>query len=326
MLRAQYAVRGPVPHEVIHCVESPTPEPAAGQVLLQVLAAPINPSDLLMLTGEYGTLPPLPAFGGVEGVGTVVAHGPGVSAPAVGTTVLLPAGCGTWSSHIVAEAATLIPLPATGDPVQLGMLTVNPPTALLMLRDFVSLTEGDWVIQNGGNSAVGGYVNQLAKLKGCRTVSVVRRESAIPAVEAADVVLVDGRDLAKRVAAATGHARVRLGLDCVAGSATQRLATCLAEGGTLVNYGSMSGDPCTVSASSLVFRDVTLRGFWLQRWFMRSQPAEKMAVFGELAQLVAHGQLSARVQATFDVRHVRDAVRLAARGEREGKVLITPQA
>ena len=77
---------------------------AEGQVLLQVLAAPINPSDVLTLTGQYGTLPPLPAIGGNEGVGKVVAHGPGVTAPPIGQTVLLPAGAGTWATHVVAEA------------------------------------------------------------------------------------------------------------------------------------------------------------------------------------------------------------------------------
>jgi NADPH:quinone reductase-like Zn-dependent oxidoreductase len=325
MLRAQYDTRGPVPHEVIRCVESPTPAPEAGQALLEVLAAPINPSDVLTLTGEYGMLPPLPAVGGNEGVGRVAALGPGTTGPAVGTTVLLPVGAGTWSSHVVAEAAKLVPLPAGADPVQLSMLTVNPPTAYLMLRDFVSLEPGDWVIQNGANSAVGGYVNQIAKRQGVRTVSVVRRESAVASVEAADVVVVDGPDLHKRVAAATGKAKIKLGIDCVAGSATDRLAMCLGEGGTLVNYGRMSGEPCVVGAGSFVFKDLTLRGFWLVHWFRKATREEQQRVFGEIAMLVATGVLSARVAATFDVRDIQAAVQLAATGERNGKVVVVPK-
>jgi len=64
MKKAEYAERGPVPQDVIDVVEMTLPPPAAGQVLIEVLAAPINPSDVLTLTGQYGLLPPLPAIGG----------------------------------------------------------------------------------------------------------------------------------------------------------------------------------------------------------------------------------------------------------------------
>ena len=327
MLRAQYASRGPVPQDSIDAVEFTTPPLSEGQALVQVLAAPINPSDVLTLTGEYGMLPPLPAIGGNEGVGRIVELGPNTSAPPVGTTVVLPVGAGTWVTHLVAEANKLVPLPGSADPQQLSMLTINPPTASLMLSDFVALTPGDWVIQNAANSAVGGYVIQLAKLRGYKTVCVVRRESAVAAVQAmgGDVVLVDGPDLAKRVAAATEKELIKLAIDAVGGTSTDHLAGCLALGGTLVNYGLMSGAPCQVSASNLVFKDVTLRGFWLALWFRKAAPAQVQALFGELAVLVATKKLSARVQATFDVREIKQAVALAAAGERDGKVLIVPK-
>ena len=328
MLRAQYTARGPVPANVIDAVEFTLPALTEGQALLQVLAAPINPSDVLTLTGEYGMLPPLPAVGGNEGVGKVVELGSNTTHPAIGTTVLLPVGGGTWATHVVADAKKLMPLPADADPQQLAMLTVNPPTALLLLRDFVKLEPGDWVIQNGANSAVGGYLNQLAKLKGYRTVSVVRRESAVAGVmaEGGDIVLVDGPDLSRRVAAATGKAKIRLAIDCVAGASTDRLASCLAVGGTLVNYGRMSGESCQVAPGNFVFKDVTLKGFWLLFWFQKATPEDQKAVFGECAQLIAQGKLKARVAATFDVREIKAAVALAASGERDGKVLVVPKA
>src|SRR6185503_19427595 len=102
----------------------------------------------------------------------------------VGTVVLLPVGIGTWATHVVADAAKLVPLPSGADPQQLSMMTVNPPTAALMLSEFVTLGAGDWVIQNVANSAVGGYLIQLAKIRGYRTVNLVRRESAVDAVRA----------------------------------------------------------------------------------------------------------------------------------------------
>lgn len=328
MKRAQYSQRGPVPQDVIEAVEFAPPALAAGQVLIKVLAAPINPSDVLTLTGQYGMLPPLPAIGGNEGVGDVEALGPEVSGLAVGQRVLLPVGCGTWSTHVVADARKLMPLPNAADPVQLSMMTVNPPTAALMLSEFVDLQPGEWVIQNAANSAVGGYLIQIARSRGLRTVNVVRRESAIADVRrhGDEIVLVDGPDLAKRVAEATGGAKIRLGIDAVGGLATEHLARCLAEGGTLVNYGAMSGEPCMISPASFVFRDLTLRGFWLALWFRKASPQQQMAVYGDLARRIAAGELQARVHATYGIDRIKDAVAAAAAGERSGKIVVVPNA
>jgi len=326
MLKAQYSERGPVPHAVIEAVPFARPVLAQGQALVAVLAAPINPSDVLTLTGQYGLLPPLPAVGGNEGVGRVIELGPQTQGPAVGQTVLLPAGCGTWATHVVVPAARLIPLPNDGDPKQLAMLTVNPPTASLLLSDFASLQPGDWVLQNGANSGVGSYVVQLARLRGLKTVNIVRRESAVATVQGqgGDVVLVDGDDLAERVKAATGGAAVKLGIDAVGGTATMRMAAALAEGATIVNYGALSGEPCIVSPRELVFRDVTLKGFWLARWFRTAPQPKQLALLTELAGLIAEGKLSTPVQATYDVAQIKQAVAAAAAGERQGKILITP--
>ena len=327
MQRAQYTERGEIPQASIAAVDFSLPPLTDGQVLIKVLAAPINPSDVLTLTGVYGMLPPLPAVGGNEGVGIVAELGPGVTSPAVGQTVLLPVGGGTWSTHMVAEAKKLMPLPNGVDPLQLAMMTVNPPTAHLMLKEFVDLQPGDWVIQNAANSGVGEYLIQLAKIRGLKTVNIVRRESAVAAVKAmgGDIVLVDSSGLAKQVAAVTNGAKIRLGIDAVGGHSTDNLANCLAEGGVLVNYGMMSGESCVVSPSAFVFRDVTLRGFWLALWFRKATPPQQMAVFGELAKLIATGKLTARVQATYDVSQIKQAVAAAAAGERDGKILIVPK-
>ena len=87
----------------------------------------------------------------------------------------------------------------------------------------------------------------------------------------------------------------------------------------------MSGEPCVVSPSAFVFRDVTLRGFWLALWFRKATPIQQLAVFGELAKLIATGKLTARVQATYDISQIKDAVAVAAAGERDGKILIVPK-
>jgi mitochondrial enoyl-[acyl-carrier protein] reductase / trans-2-enoyl-CoA reductase len=325
MLKAQYDRRGPVPQALICAVPLQLPPPSPGQVLVGMLASPINPSNLLAITGEYAVLPPLPAVGGSEGVGRIAALGENVSGLSVGQLVLLPRGGGTWVTHLLADARTLVPLPEVSDPLQLAMLTVNPPTASLMLSEFVPLAAGDWMIQNVANSGVGSYSMQLAKRRGLRTVNLVRRESAVAATKAqgGDIVLVDGEGVAERVKEATGGAAIRLGIDAVGGAATDRLAQCLSQGGTLVNYGMMSGEPCQLAPSSLIFRDITLKGFWLMKWFRETSRDAQRALYGELTQLVASGALHARVHATYPVDRIQDAVAAASAGERDGKILVT---
>ena len=327
MLRAQYERRGPVPQDVIEAIEFEVPPLQAGQVLVEVLAAPINPADILTLTGEYAVLPPLPAIGGREGVGRVAELGSDTGDAAVGQLVLLPLGCGSWSSHIVAEAAQLRPLPDHADPLQLSMMTINPPTAALLLSEFVTLERGDWVIQNAANSAVGVYLVQLARHRGYRTVSVVRRQDAAAVVRDAggDVVLVDGEDLPTRVLDATDGAAIRLGIDAVGGTASGRLADTLCERATLVSYGHMGGEPCQVPADAFVFGDLTLRGFWLVNWFRRTPEHQRRVLVDELAELITRGTLHAPIHATYDVSEIKEAVASAASGERSGKILIVPR-
>lgn len=326
MRQARYSRRGPVPQDVIEAVDFTLPPPEAGQVLVEVMAAPINPSDVLTLTGQYGSLPPLPAVGGNEGVGRVAEVGPGVTGLKPGQSVLLPVGSGTWTTHMLADAQALVALPDAADFQQLSMLSINPPTAALLLSDFVELQPGEWVVQNAANSAVGGYLVQLAKARGVRTVNVVRREGARTPVEAlgGDVVLLDGEDLAARVREATGGARIALAIDAVGGMATEHLAQVLAPGGTVVNYGAMGGSACALSPASLIFRDIRLRGFWLARWFREADADARRKLFAELVALIATGRLRAQVQATYGIDAIRQAVAAAASGERAGKILVLP--
>lgn len=241
--------------------------------------------------------------------------------------MLLPRGSGTWASHIVAVAAQLQPLPNEADPLQLSMMTINPPTAALLLSEFGSLQPGEWVIQNAANSAVGLYLVQLARYRGYRTVNVVRREDAAEVVRetGGNVVLLDGEDLAQRVSAATEEAQIRLGIDAVGGAATGHLADCLCESATLVNYGRMSGEPCVVQPDAFVFRDLTLRGFWLASWYARAPEQRRRAIVGEIAGLIATGKLHAPIEASYDISEIKDAVAAAASGGRSGEVLIVPR-
>src|SRR6202011_5450005 len=140
-----------------------------------------------------------------------------------------------WAERINTDAPWLRPLPP-GDINQFAMMGVNPPTAYLLLTDIVKLPRGSWVIQNGANSGVGRATIAIAKALGLKTVNVVRRDVVIAEMTAlgGDVVLVDGPDLAKRVAAETGSAPISLALDGVGDTSPMNLMSCLPERGGVV--------------------------------------------------------------------------------------------
>ena len=302
----------------------------SGEVRVKVLAAPINPSDLLQISGNYGVDPVLPARPGSEGVGRVTEVSPEAKNLKVGQLVLLASGS-TWAEEIVAPAEGFLPLPNLG-PIsaevieQLAMTAVNPLTALLMLTSYGDIKEGQWIAQSAANSAVGGYVIQLAKQRGIKTVNIVRREGLADDLMAkgADVVLIDGPDLTAQIAKATDNASIMLALDPVGGDTYGRLANSLGYGGTLVTYGVLSGKPATLDTGKVIFNDTRLRGFWLYKWYQTATMQEKQAAFGQVIPLIANGMLKANIDSRFTVDQIKQAVARAWEGGRNGKVLIVP--
>lgn len=314
------------PSEVAACIEAAdVGPPADDEVVVEVEAFPINPVDLLTLQGRYAIRPALPAGVGSEGVGHVVAAGGSVEGLRPGDRVI-SLGRDNWAEKIKIKAAQAIKVPSTGDVLQQAMLKINPPTALLMLRNFVALAPGEWLIQDAANSGVGQNLIRLAKAQGVRTVNVVRRESLSAPLQAmgADVVLVDGEDLAQRVGRATKGAPIRLAIDAVAGETCLRLAESLADGGTVVNYGLLSGQPCMVAAADVTFRGITLVGFWLAKHLGQAPRDEIQTLYRDLGQWIDDGTLSVPVEATYAIDEIQAALAHAARDGRAGKILVTP--
>lgn len=314
------------PEEVTRCVEvDDVGAPAADEAVIDVLAFPINPADLLTIEGRYAVRPPLPARIGAECVGRVVARGPDVQDLAEGDLVI-PLDRENWVQRKKVKAAQLVKVPATIDPLQLAMLKVNPPTAHLMMTQYVALNPGDWLIQDAANSGVGHCLIRLARAAGLRTVNVVRREGLADELRAlgADVVVVDAPDLGARVRAATDGAAIRLAIDAVGGTQVVRLGDCLADEGTIVNYGLLSGDNPQLTGHQTVFKRLKLTGFWLVPALQRMAPAEIRAMYAMLAGRIADGTLHVPVEATFPIEEIARAVGQANAYRRTGKVLVTP--
>jgi trans-2-enoyl-CoA reductase len=155
---------------------------------------------------------------------------------------------------------------------------------------------------------------------------VVRRESLVRPLAAlgANLVVVDGEDLAERVRAGTGGAPLKLAIDAIGGEIVMRLADCLAEGGTVVNYGLLSGKPCMLGAHHTIFKGITLTGFWLQKALTAMARAALEKLYGDLAERVRTGALAAEVEATYPIEEIKASLAHARREGRSGKILVLP--
>ncbi len=314
------------PWDVARCAEVPdVGAPAADEVVFDVLAFPINPADMWFCRGSYRLKPPLPATPGAECVGRVTAVGAGVKHVRPGDLVI-NLQRENWAQKRKVKGDDAIPLPAGIDLRQAAMVRINPPTAQLMLSDFVELKGGDWVIQNVANSAVGRLLIVLAHQRGLRTVNVVRRAELADELGqlGADLVIVDGDDLAARVARETGNANIRLGVEAVGGAATGRIVDCVGTDGTVVHYGSMSGEDPRAGRSNFIYRGVRLTGFMLGRFLARRSAQKVREIYADLGGQVMAGKLSAPVDTVYPIERIKEALAHADKGGRNGKILVSP--
>src|SRR2546426_4813649 len=220
-------------------------ESALGQedVLISMEAAPLNPSDFVLVRGMYGIRPAFPSPVGAEGVGRVTRTGSKVDSALQGKRVLvLPTyEQGTWADQVVVPVRNIVPMSDEADPLQLSMIGINPATAYLLLSRYVSLMPGDWIGQTAANSAMGQYI-KFAKLAGVKTLNVVRREEAADQVWqfGGDRVVLQGDNLQKDIEDALDGKKLSLVLDTVGGTPVGELAKSLKTGGSIVGYAMQS--------------------------------------------------------------------------------------
>jgi mitochondrial enoyl-[acyl-carrier protein] reductase / trans-2-enoyl-CoA reductase len=311
------------PSEVLRLEQCEIPAPAADEAVVALKAAPINPADLNAIEGKYPIRPPLPATPGFEGAGIVIAVGAAVKNVSLGAMVILPHDVGTWREACIVKAEHLIVLPQGIDPVQAAMLKINPMTAWRMLHDFVQLRPRDWLIQNAANSAAGRAVIQISRELGYRTVNIVRRPELIEELkkEGGDVVLCDGKTLREEVATQTERAPIRLALNAVGGESALRIANTLAPNGTIVTYGAMSLQPLRIPNGLLIFKNLSWRGIWINKWYDNATTEQRMDAFRPLFEMAKRGLLRTKVEKAYPLKDFAAAVARAAQSKRDGKVI-----
>src|SRR5467141_918943 len=313
------------PSEVIELNTASTPALGQEDVLVLMEAAPINPSDVLLVRGIYGVRPAFPFSAGAEGVGRVTQTGSKVDSALQDKRVLIIPTYeqGTWADQVVAPVRNIVPMGDEADPLQLSMIGINPVTAYLLLNRYVSLMPGDWIGQTAANAAMGQYIIALAKLAGVKTLNVVRRKEAAEQVRqwGGDRVVLQGDNLQKDIEEALGGKKLSLVLDTVGGTSVGELAKSLKPGGSIVVYSLQSGQFPAISPKDFIYRGLSLHGFWLINWIRNAPRTEIEEIYQKLGDLVADGSLSAGVEHVYPLDQFKEAFKQSLKSNRSGKIL-----
>lgn len=309
------------PGDVLELESFEPASPNPGEVLVRLLAAPLNPADLNMIEGTYGVKLPFPAIPGIEGCGVVEASNSREFEE--GDRVIFLRRSATWATHTTVPDDALYRLPDGIDSLQAAMLKVNPATAWRLLHGFGKPESGGWIVQNAGNSAVGRCVIQLAHDLGIRTISFARRAELFEELRGlgADHVFTDdeaGLAAAKEV---LGGATASLAFNAVGGESALRLMKLLSESGTHITFGAMGRKPVTIPNGLLIFHDIRIRGLWITRWIENAPVAEIQQTYDYLAARVSAGELVQPVDSTYPLEAFEDALARLGSPERSGKVL-----
>jgi trans-2-enoyl-CoA reductase len=247
-----------------------------------------------------------------------------VESLAPGDVVIPLLGTGCWVQHLTVPEHALAKVPPQIDRVQAAMLRVNPVTAWRLLRGFVELEKGEWVVQNAANSGVGRALIQIAKRFGLRTLNFVRRAELADELKAlgADEVLVDSEEGLAQAKELVGKAPPRLAANAVGGDSATRLMDLLAPEGVHVTYGAMSRRSLKVPNKFLIFKNLQLHGLWITKWFENASTPELFEVLEPLTTLIETGELVTAIDQVVPLADFKQAITRAQEGSRSGKVIL----
>lgn len=326
MKRVVFDRCGPPP-EVLRVEDDvPAPQPRRGEVMVRMLASPVNPSDLMYIAGKYGLQPSLPATPGFEGVGIVEASGGGLLGwLRKGRRVaVLNDRYGNWAEYTVTKARQVFPVPDELSDEQAATFFVNPATALAMTQEVLKIPRGAWLLQSAAGGELGKMVIRLGYKFAFRTINVVRRREQVEELKklGADQVIVESDGpIAEQVRRIVPEG-VRYALDPVGGAVGSQVVAALGPGGRCLVYGSLSDEPITVHPRPMIGNDLRVEGFWLATWARQQGVVTMLRLLRRVAALMREGVLQSHFAAVYPLEQVRQAVAHAVQPGKGGKILL----
>lgn len=318
----------------IELTESAIPKPAPGQVLVEVLAAPVNPSDLIFLYGKYGVPPTDGMYCGFEGCARVIKanaglYGKWLEGKRVAVSAQVGYG-GLWSRYAVTGANHCLPLRKELTDEQGATLIVNPLTSVCLVERAVQL-KSKAVVINAAASQVGKGVIRYAKQVGLKTIATVRSQANVEVLKklGADIVLLTtDTNFAEQLKKHTKELKARVLFDAVAAQDTALCLHNMPNRSTAVVYGRLTEKYSQFGGeygvADLIFRDCKIEGFWLSTYVRRAKPWQLLSLSKKVQKLFAQGIFDTDIYGTFNFDEFPDALAHYASNKSDGKVILKP--
>lgn len=315
------------PLEVLKFENKTIKPPQAQEIIVRMLARPINPSDLIPIWGKYAHRISLPTIPGYEGIGIVEAVGPSVSQNLIGTRVLPLRGDGTWQEIVQSRAEFSVPIPDSIDDFTAAQMYINPMTAWVTCTEVLKLRPDDVLLVNACGSAIGHIFAQLAKLIGFQLIAVTRNNKHTDDLlqfGASYVIDTSIIPFYETVMEITNGQGADAAIDSIGGTAGNELAFCVKSGGEFLAIGLLSG--VQVNWQSIV-KEANVRAniFHLRHWNKQVSVERWQDTFHQLIHLVSSGMLKMMaVDSHYDLLEIQKAIKIVESSKTtKGKVFLT---
>ncbi len=308
--------------------ERPVKTPGPDEVTIKMYAAPVNPSDIAFLQGEYNIVKPVPTVPGFEGAGEVVDAGENAR-HLLGKKVscfVQEDGDGTWAEYVTTHKNNVIVLQTEMDMDQAACFTVNPFTAYGLLEE-LQPEAGQAVIVNAAGGQVPQFVRALAKEKSVETINIVRKESTAARLKekGCRYVLVETADhFEEQLQQYANRLNVAGALDAVAGEMTGKIFNTLPDGARLILYGGLSNKPVSgLDNLRIIFNKNRISGFSLPDWMLKMRNENRLdEITRFLQQQITEGLLKTEIRGTIPAEKVIKGIRDYISDMSAGKMLI----
>lgn len=318
----------PVGVEALKWTELPTPEPKAGEVLIEIQAASLNFPDLLIVQNKYQMKPPLPFVPGSEYAGVVRAVGDGVKHLQVGQSVACLSGTGGFATHTVAPAALCMPLPAGFPPVDAAAFIMIYATSWHALMDRAALKAGETVLILGAAGGVGTSAIQLAKTAGARVIAAASSDEkcALCKTLGADDTInysvhTPAKGLREEIKRLTEGKGPDVIYDPVGGDFAEPAFRSIGWRGRYLVVGFASGPIPSLPLNLALLKGASIMGvFWGE--FARREPQANAQMMQTLAGMYLKGQIKPQIDQTLPMQELPKAFAVMGSRSVKGKLVM----
>lgn len=294
------------------------------EVRVKMIARPMNPSDLIPITGAYAHRIPLPTIPGYEGVGVVEAVGSLVDPLLISKRVLPLRGEGTWQSFVTTSHEYVVVVPESIDDFTAAQLYINPLTAFIICTETLQLKSGDTVLVNACGSAIGRIFAQLSKVLGFRLIAITRNDKhteELLKLGATHVINTATSPLQQTVLNLTNGRGADAAIDSIGGVDGNELAYSVRPQGIFLALGLLSG--IQVNWAEIANKaQVNGQVFHLRHWNAEVSAKDWQQTFKTIFTFIESGQLHLMpASATFDLIDFKEAIHYLEYAR--GKVMLT---